>query len=85
MNDNSQDFLNEFGTTLCQNNPQEKLFQCFPNNHPKSSSVIAKSSGKCETDNISWNNKWSSGFRPNMYQTSAFIGFLRWRWSAGVT
>ena len=53
MNDNSQDFLNEFGTTLCQNNPREKLFQCFPNNHPKSSPLIAKSSGKYETDNIS--------------------------------
>ena len=53
MNDNSQDFLNEVGTTLCQNSPREKLFQFFPNNHPKSSSVIAKSSRKYGTDNIS--------------------------------
>ena len=28
---NAQDTWNEFGTTLCQNNSQEKLFQCAEN------------------------------------------------------
>ena len=53
-NDSSQDSLNEFNTTLCQNDPQKSYFNFSQIHYPKlPPSAINKENEGYETDNKS--------------------------------